>query len=44
MKKRNLKSLKLNKKLIVDMNSQKTLKGGKTGWACWVSFRHHCPQ
>ncbi len=43
MKKRNLKSLKLNKKLIVNMNTQKTIKGGKTGWGCWVSFGQ-CPK
>jgi hypothetical protein len=42
MKKQKRTSLKLNKKSIVDMSTQKTIKGGKTRW-CWVSFGN-CPR
>jgi hypothetical protein len=36
MKKRNLQSLKLNKKFISNFKTEEVL-GGKTGSLCWIS-------
>lgn len=36
MKKRDLKSLKLNKKFISNLKTKEVL-GGKTGLLCWIS-------